>query len=163
MKFLNVAAVIGFGIASTGAFASELSILNFKVIRDGGGQSEALVTVNAQQEVQVQTTSCGFRELTVAEQKLTQTTLTGAAAADALAILRNEAILASDESITDPELLTGTWTSMLVTYQYRDSSGALKIESKIIKAPIVIINSKISDVRGKIESIASTAAETVCQ
>lgn len=163
MKFLNVVAVMSFCIASTGAFASDLSILNFKVIRDGGGQSEAVVSLNERQEVQVQTTSCGFRILTPDERNLTQTILTGDVAADALAILRNEAILASDESITDPELLTGTWTSMLVTFQYRDSSGALKIEPKIIKTPIVIINSKLSDVRAKIESIANTAAETVCQ
>lgn len=163
MKFLNVAAVISFCIASTGAFASEISILNFKVIRDGGGQSEALVTVNEQQEVQVQTTSCGFRDLTADEQKLTQTTLTGAVAADALAILRNEAILASDESITNPEFATGTWAAMSVTFQYRDSNGALKVETKKIKAPIVIINSKLSEVRAKIESIANTAADVICQ
>jgi hypothetical protein len=162
-KFINASAILSLVLVSTGALASNLSILNFKVIRDGGGQFEAIVAINEHHGVQVQTTSCGFRELTVDEQKLTRTTLVGDVEADALAILRNEAVLASDESIADPELATGTWATLSVSYQYADRSGERKVITKEIKAPIVIINSKRSDVYANIESIARTVAEAVCQ
>ena len=163
MKQVNLALVVGFFMASTSAFASDLSVTSFTVIRDGGGQSKTLVSLNANHEVQVQTTSCSFRELTAAEQKLTQITLSGADATDALAILRNEAILASDVSITDPQVSTGTWTSMSVSYKFVGESGDLVITSKKIAAPIVIIGSKVSDILTKMESLASAAAQSVCQ
>lgn len=163
MKHVNFALVVGFCMVSAGAFAADLSVTSFKVIRDGGGQAEALVTLNEQQEVQVKTISCSYRELTADEQKQTLITLSGAEATDALTILHNAATLASDASITDPQNTTGTWASLAVNYKFVDDSGELVTTSKKITAPIVIIGSKVSDVLTKIETLSSAAALAVCE
>lgn len=154
--------VFGLLALSTTAMAGNLQIKNFSVIREGGGQLNAVVYQHAKGAV-MYVKSCGFRDLTPAEQQKTAQFLVGATAQAASDILANRAVLASDQSISDPGLMTGTWAKLEVTFSYDDFNRTGVVETRSISKPLVLINSKVSAVLTTLEDEARKNSAGICE
>lgn len=142
------------------AFANDLEVLSFSITRAGGEELVSIVSLN-QGRVQVVTKSCNFKALTADQQAASTFFLSGKNKDEALAILTNEAIIASDQSATNPQWeVTGTWTFMELTYKYYNNyEQAWIMEAKNIESPLVIIDSSLSDVLPNIEGEIRTVLQ----
>lgn len=126
------------------AFSADVAITSFTISRTGGGQMNIEVKQEANSQVVGNVDSCKF-------------TLAGALRTQALAILKNQAVLASDSSIRHPYTAAGTWVELLVSYAYENFQGMMVYETKNIQAPLVLLNSKLSNVLYDVEKAARNA------
>jgi hypothetical protein len=134
---------------------------NFTFVRNGGGHIEIVVFRSKNNEIKAQIKACGFIQLNETQQNSSSFTLKGQAAADAEAILNNQATLAANESFQSQYLSTGSWTSLELQYQIVDDNQAVN-KRKIIAFPIVLIYPRISDVLKIIEEHARAKKNTSC-
>ncbi|KAB8031975.1 hypothetical protein [Fluviispira multicolorata] len=153
--------IFGLMLSTSTAFASDVSINFFSIVRSGGGQMEAII-FQQNNTVYAYALKCKFQEISKEKQSTGMFALKGTEANDALNILNNNAIIASDESIRDPNLVTGTWLATNFEYKYKDPNGVEKTESKSIKKPIFIINSRVSNVLEKIEQQIRQNYKGIC-
>jgi hypothetical protein len=153
--------LVGLMVLAGTAHAS-VSIKDFAVIRQGGGQIEVVVHKDGK-HILAFTRGCNFKKLSAKEQNQTQFTLKGDVATDAAAILDNKATLAAHTAITEPGIATGTWGSMEVNFTYVAHDRSVKSDKKTIAAPLVLIGTKISNVLHGIETEAREANKAVCK
>ncbi|MBY0371411.1 hypothetical protein K2X33_12035 [bacterium] len=154
--------VIALSLASASAFAADVRINQFSVVRTGGGQMEAVVYANKVGAV-LYVKSCNFKDLDVNQQTQTAVYLKGKLQQEASLILANRATLATDQSVTNPNLMSGTWVSMNVSFSYEDWNQTTKTEVREIQKPLIYINGAASNILSDLETLARKQSGNLCQ
>ncbi len=131
--------------------ASAITLSNINIIREGGGQLEAIVA-DSDEGLEITLKSCNFREVAngiaakVKGKEIAEATL---------AILKGKAILAEDVT-PRPLMPSGSWQRLSFTYntsQFPEMSARYDVTKKL-QQPIVIIDGKVSNVVSELESQA---------
>jgi len=149
-------------LLATSAFANDVKISQFSVLRDGGGQIFVDVLPNGT-SIQAVIRSCGFKDLSASQQLDTRFNLVGDDETAARAILKGEAVLGAEVPMRDPNLASGTWPQMKVNFSYKNFDGSVKSEIKYIDAPLVIVDGKASEILKNIEDQARTSTGNLCR
>ncbi len=158
MKLLTVL----FFASSLFAASGDITIESFSVVRTGGGDFSTVVRLDTAGRPYAYTTSCNFQALPLSEQQKTSFYLSGTEATQALAILKNTAVLATEATVTNPYNAGGTWVNLEVAYSYQEWTGGIKKETSVIQKPLVLINNQLTNVLSSIEESARKAAP-VCK
>jgi hypothetical protein len=155
LKIFSVLTVAYFAVIANAADLR--SIQDFSIVRSGGGERNIAVTANLNSDpnkVVATTISCDFKTLSPADQAKTALVLTGAAAAEALAMLNDKAVLA-ERVLLKPVLPTGTFVSLTVDYI---DSMSRNLNAQTVNNPIVLIDGQESNVLADIETAARQAS-----
>lgn len=156
---LGILALVG------SAQAVDVQIEQFQLIRGGGGQIAIDVTLTPTGAVNVKTSECAFKKLSEKESRLATFEYKGTDVKDAVAILENTATLAEDHTPRNPSVVTGTWTTLVVTYGYEISTRtgvARRMAASEIKPPLVLVEGRLSSILSNIETEARAASASVC-
>lgn len=145
----KVAAILCLFLAASPA--SSLTLDHFKIVREGGGAIVARV-YKTDQGPEIAVESCSLHDVDVVGRVEGVDVI-----AETEAILSGRAIIASDESPSDPMLSSGTWRHLV--YPYRPSqgyggSGSDQGAEKKVQLPIIIIKNEVSSVLDSLEGQA---------
>ncbi|WP_186645919.1 hypothetical protein [Fluviispira vulneris] len=154
--------IIGLMLSTSACFANNVTVNKFSIERTGGGQMETVVYQDVNHNVFAYIYSCNYKNIDKNQQQFTLQKLSGINAQEALNILNNNVILAANESLRHPNMVSGTWLNLKFEYKYVGNDGFEVTQFKDIKDPIVIINSKVSNVIHNIEEQVRINSKGIC-
>ncbi len=149
-------------LSTSASFANNISVNKFSIERTGGGQMETVVYQDINHNVYAYIYSCNYKNIDKNQQQISLQKLTGINAQDALNIFNNNVTLAKNESLRHPNLVSGTWVNLKFEYKYIGNDGIEVTQFKEIKDPIVIINTKVSNVITNIEEQVRNNSKGIC-
>lgn len=129
---------------------------HFSIIRNGGGDIWVIVSNETNNSISAYIKSCNFKELSKENQLKSKFKIIGVNAQIVEDILNNngKVIIASEQQLSD--LATGTWLKLKLYTKNEKSS------KKEISSPIIIINSKVSNILKEIEEQALNKNREIC-
>jgi len=136
------------------------TIQSFTIDREGGGTKTAVVSLNSNNEVQITTKYCNYKDLNQVDQLKSTFVLSGTSilAEQSKKVLSQRAIIASEVEDFKPVLFGGTWLNTTINYttetEYartpQNPSGT-GVESVKVNRPIIVIDSKVTGLLRNLE------------